>query len=60
MKSLIFSNPQEASTYTKTNSNKGFVLFSTVEIIMELYELALSNVTLCSSSGELKRRYENV
>ena len=60
MKSLIFSSPQEVSTYTKTNSNKGFVLFSTVEIVLELSKLVLSNVTLCSSSGEYGiHGYEN-
>ncbi|OOM75255.1 FIST N domain protein [Clostridium puniceum] len=52
MKSLIFSNPQGVSKYTKTNSNKGFVLFSTVEVILELSKLVSSNVTLCSTSGE--------
>lgn len=36
MNSLVFSSPQEASNFTKTNINKGFVLFSNVEIILEL------------------------
>ncbi len=52
MKSLIFQNEQEASKYTKANSNKGFVIFSNVENVLKLSELVSSNVTLCSTSGE--------
>lgn len=52
MKSLVFSNSQEASNFTKTNINRGFVLFSNVEIILELSKLVSSNVTLCSTAGE--------
>lgn len=52
MKSLFFSNSHEASKYTKTNSSKGFVLFSSVEIVLELSNLVSSNVILCSTAGE--------
>lgn len=52
MKSLVFSNSQEASNFTKANINKGVVLFSNVEIILELSKLVSSNVTLCSTAGE--------
>jgi len=52
MKALVFSNPQEASNFTKTNNEKGFILFSNVEIVLELSKLVSSNVTLCSTSGE--------
>lgn len=52
MKSLVFQNSQEAHNYTKTNNSKGFVLFSTVEIVLELSKLVASNVTLCSTAGE--------
>jgi hypothetical protein len=52
MKSLVFSNTQEAANFTKTNNNKGFVLFSNVEMVLELSKLVSSNVTLCSTAGE--------
>jgi hypothetical protein len=52
MKSLIFQNSQEAHKYTKTNDNKGFILFSTVENVVDLSKLVSSNVTLCSTAGE--------
>lgn len=52
MKALVFSTPQEALSFTKVNDKKGFVLFSSVEIILELSKLVSSNVTLCSTAGE--------
>ncbi len=60
MKTLVFSNPQETLNFTKTNSNKGFVLFSNVEMVLELSKLVSSNVTLCSTAGEYsKDGYKN-
>ena len=52
MKALVFSNAQEASKFTKANINKGFVLFSDVEKVLEISKLVSSNVTLCSTAGE--------
>lgn len=52
MKALVFSNSQEALNFIKINSNKGFVLFANVEMILELSKLVSSNVTLCSTAGE--------
>ena len=52
MKALVFSNAQEASNFTKANINKGFVLFSDVEKVLEMSKLVSSNVTLCSTAGE--------
>ena len=55
MKALVFSNTQEASNFTKANINKGFVLFSDVEKVLEMSKLVSSNVTLCSTAGEYGR-----
>lgn len=52
MKAFIFSNVQETVNYTKTNTNKGFVIFSSVENIKALSQLVPSNVVLCSTAGE--------
>lgn len=52
MKSLVFTNSHEALNSIKTNSDKGFVLFSSVETILELSKQVQSNVTLCSTAGE--------
>jgi hypothetical protein len=52
MKALVFSNSQEASNFTKANADKGFVLFSNVEKVLEMSKLVSSNVTLCSTAGE--------
>ncbi|MBC2460238.1 FIST signal transduction protein [Clostridium beijerinckii] len=57
---LIFSNVQEASKFTNNNTNKGFVLFSNVENVVELSKLVSENVILCSTSGEYGRNgYED-
>ena len=57
---LIFSNVQEASNFTNSNTSMGFVLFSNVENIIELSQLVSTNVILCSTSGEYgKYGYEN-
>lgn len=53
MKALVFSNPKEAASITTNNSNnKGYVLFSNVEMVIELSKLVSSNVVLCSTAGE--------
>ena len=53
MKALVFSNPKEAAAITTNNSNnKGYVLFSNVEMVIELSKLVSSNVVLCSTAGE--------
>jgi len=52
MKALVFSNAQDASNFTKANINKGFVLFSNIEKVLEMSKLVSSNVTLCSTAGE--------
>ena len=59
-KSLVFLKTQEAANFTKTNNNKGFVLFANVEMVLELSKLVSSNVTLCSTAGEYsKDGYKN-
>lgn len=55
LKALAFLNPQEASNFTRTNVDKGFVLFSNVEMVLELSKLVSSNVTLCSTAGEYSK-----
>ena len=53
MKSLVFANPKEAVAITTNNiNNKGYVLFSNVEMVIELSKLVSSNVVLCSTAGE--------
>lgn len=60
MKALVFPNSQETLNFLKTNNNKGFVLFSNVENILELSKEVSSNVMLCSTSGEYcKNGYDN-
>lgn len=55
MREFIFSNVAETEDYTKNNLGKGFVIFSSVENIIKLSKLSLSNVILCSTSGEYSR-----
>lgn len=52
MKSLVFANSKEALNCINSNINKGFVLFSNVEMVLELSKQIPSNVTLCSTAGE--------
>lgn len=55
MKNFVFSNVTEVFNYTKNNSDKGFVIFSGVETILELSKQMPSNVILCSTAGEYSR-----
>lgn len=60
MKALIFSNPQEAINYINKDNSKGYVFFSSVEMVSEISKHVSSNVTLCSTAGEYCRNgYKN-
>lgn len=60
MKALLFSNPQEASNFTKSNENKGYILFCNIDIIIQLSKMVSDNVVLCSTAGEYsKEGYKN-
>lgn len=52
MKSFVFSDIAEALNYTRNGKDKGFIIFSSVEIILELSKQVSSDVILCSTSGE--------
>jgi hypothetical protein len=52
MKSISFSTVNEAIMYIKTKENKGFILFSSDDKVIELSKEASENVVLCSTAGE--------
>lgn len=52
MKALVFSSIQETLDITNKNSEKGFVIFSSDQKILELSKVVSSNVILCSTAGE--------
>lgn len=52
IRALVFSNIQEALDITNKNGDKGFVIFSDVEKVLELSKKVSSNVILCSTAGE--------
>lgn len=52
MKSLVFSNIHEVLDVTEKNRGKGFVIFSSVEKVLELSKVVSKNVILCSTAGE--------
>jgi hypothetical protein len=54
MKAVRFSSVEDTNTYLNQNqdSNKGYVLFSSVVNIIELSTKVAENVVLCSTSGE--------
>ncbi|AGF56606.1 hypothetical protein B0P06_005119 [Clostridium saccharoperbutylacetonicum] len=59
MKSLVFTSIQEALDAIRKNNDKGYVLFSNVEKILELSKMVKANVVLCSTAGEYgKNGYE--
>lgn len=60
MKALLFSNPQEAADYTKLKQNKGYVLFPSIDMVLQLSKMISANVVLCSTAGEYsKEGYKN-
>ncbi len=52
MKSLFFSSIQEVLDSSNKNRDKGFVIFSSVEKVLELSKVIPDNVILCSTAGE--------
>lgn len=52
MRSFVFSNVSEVLNYTKNKQDKGFVIFSSTEIVLELSKQISDNVILCSTAGE--------
>ncbi len=55
MRSFMFSNVDEVLNYIKNNSEKGFVIFSSTEMVAELSKHVSDNVVLCSTAGEYSR-----
>jgi hypothetical protein len=55
MKEFLFSNVSDVLNHINTSSSKGFIIFSSVEIVVELSKHVSSNVILCSTSGEYSR-----
>lgn len=55
MKELMFSNITEVINYTKNSLEKGVILFSGVETVLELSKNISSNIILCSTAGEYSR-----
>ncbi len=52
MKAINFLNTEETVNYIKSNNEKGFVIYTTIEKIKELSSAALNNAVFCSTSGE--------
>lgn len=60
MKSFVFSNVGEILNHIKGNNEKGFVIFSSTDIVIELSTQVSENVILCSTAGEYsKNGYNN-